>query len=77
MGWKSTKEMRRSKAIDLIENRLDLATNDQLGYALEALGFGDETHLPYYGCNFSVEDDKHFEQNDDDDDDDNEIDFRL
>lgn len=57
MGWKSTKEISREKSIKLIYDRIEDATNDELGNTLESLGFGDNTELPYYGYNFSVGDD--------------------
>lgn len=63
MGWKSTKTLSREKAIRLIEERIYDASNDQLGDALESLGYGDETDLPCFGCNFWVTD------NDDESDD--------
>lgn len=69
MGWKSTKQITREEAIKLIEDRLYDANNEQLGDALESLGYGDEPDLKYYGCNFWVFD---FIENDDNDDNDDE-----
>jgi len=54
MGWKSTKTLTRAKAISLIEERLENASNDELSCALEGIGYGDNGDLPYYGCNFTV-----------------------
>lgn len=56
MGWKSTKDISREKAIQLLYDRIEDASNDELGLALEAIGYGENTDLPHYGCNFSVED---------------------
>lgn len=56
MGWKSTKEITKEKAIELIARRMYSATDNQLAYAVEVLGYGDETDLPYYGCNFMIVD---------------------
>ncbi len=55
MGWKSTKTLTPEKARVLLINRIMEASNDELGLALEALGYGDKTELKYYGCNFSIE----------------------
>lgn len=57
MGWKSTKTIKRSEAIRLIEDYLENATNDELSNALEGIGYGDNIELPHHGCNFTVEDD--------------------
>lgn len=54
MGWKGTKHLSREKAIKLIEDRLYDATNEELGDALESLGYGDDPNLKYIGCNFTV-----------------------
>ncbi len=56
MSWKSTVYISRQTALDLIQKRLLTATNDQLGYAVEYLGYGDDTELEYYGNNFIVQD---------------------
>lgn len=67
MGWKSTKTITRKKAIELIISRALDATEEELSNGLCGLGYGDNPELPYYGCNFSIDD------NDDDNDD--EINF--
>jgi len=54
VGWKSTTDISRSYAIDLIKQRVDEATNDELGNAVEALGYGDDPKLELYGYNFNV-----------------------
>ena len=56
MGWKSTIDLDRQKAIMLINARLLNATNQELGNAMEALGYGENTDLPYYGHNFYITD---------------------
>ena len=59
MGWKSSITLTRNKAISLILERALTATDDELTNALDSLGYGDNTDLPYYGYNFSIgEDDK-------------------
>ena len=67
MGWKSTKQLTRVKAIKLIENRLYDATNEELGNALESFGYGDNPELSHYGCNFWVFDNIETDNDDDDD----------
>jgi len=62
MGWKSTIDITRKTAIDLILSRLDRSiyeemTDEELGDMVENLGYGDDTDLPYYGYNFNVTDD--------------------
>lgn len=54
MGWKSTVDISRDKAIGLIMSRILVASNTELSNALDSFGFGDNSELPYYGCNFSV-----------------------
>lgn len=56
MGWKSTVDITREKAIELIMARIMFSSNRELSNALDALGYGDNTDLPYYGCNFWVGD---------------------
>ena len=56
MGWKSTKEISRIKAIELLSERIYSASDEELSNALESLGFGEESFLPYYGYNFCVTD---------------------
>ena len=58
MGWKSTIKIKREKAIKLILDRLEDCTDDELGDALESLGFGDDPKLPYIGYNFWICDDE-------------------
>ena len=80
MGWKATKTISREKAIDLIVERVLTATNEDLGSALERLGFGDNTSLPHYGYNFVVVSEGHpdlQEENENDEDDDEEDDDLL
>lgn len=57
MGWKSTKQLTRTEAIELIEERLYQASNEELSDALEGIGYGDNLDLKYHGCNFTVTDD--------------------
>lgn len=56
MGWKSTIDISREKAKDLIITRLmqDDVSNDELSLTLEDLGYGENTELEYYGHNFCV-----------------------
>lgn len=54
MGWKSTIDLERSEALELIFKRLSTISNDELGLTLESMGYGDDTDLPYYGYNFSI-----------------------
>ena len=56
MGWKSTEIITRDEAIKLIEARLYEASNYEISTALEALGYGDEESLKYFGHNFIVVD---------------------
>ena len=68
MGWKSTVDITRKKAIQLIidevyKNRYSTLSNEQLANTLEAIGFGDNTELPYYGRNFIVRDNESELQN--------------
>jgi hypothetical protein len=56
MGWKSTIDISRRTAIELIQNRLLTASNDQLSNVVECLGYGDDLNLDFYGHNFSVYD---------------------
>ena len=59
MGWKSTKDINRDKAIKLIHKRLndiDELSNDELSEILTAVGYGDNVDLKYLGCNFTVTD---------------------
>lgn len=54
MGWKGSKQLSREKAIQLIEDRLYEASNEELGDAMESLGYGDNPNLKYIGYNFTV-----------------------
>lgn len=59
MGWKSIIDITRSEAINAIikaENRksLDEMSNEELKERMYGLGIGDETYLPYFGCNFCI-----------------------
>lgn len=54
MGWKSTRTISRSKAISKILSILNECSDEELADALESLGFGDNTDLPYYGNNFII-----------------------
>lgn len=57
MGWKSTKEIDREEAIELIYERIAEVgglSNEELGEILEGIGYGDDRKLPYYGYNFNV-----------------------
>ena len=54
MGWKSTVDISRDKAIGLIMSRILVASNTELSNALDSFGFGDNPELPYHCCNFSV-----------------------
>ena len=53
MGWKSTLELTRKEAIELILNNIDTMSNDELSFMLSA-GFGENLNLPHYGRNFRV-----------------------
>ena len=54
MGWKSTIDITREEAIELILRQITSANNNELSNMLENLGFGDNSDLPYYGNNFYV-----------------------
>jgi hypothetical protein len=57
MGWKSTVDITRDEAKRLIMAKmmiLDHMTNDDLENLVEALGYGEDTSLAYYGHNFIV-----------------------
>ena len=57
MGWKSTIDITRETAILLILSRstdLSSKSNEELEEMLYAIGFGDDTNLPYFGYNFNV-----------------------
>jgi hypothetical protein len=56
MGWKSTKFITREKAIQLILTRIydERTTDTELEDAVEGMGYGDNSNLPYYGHNFRI-----------------------
>jgi len=56
MGWKSTIEITRSKAISSIIEKIINASNYELADILCNLDFGDDVNLPYHGHNFNVVD---------------------
>ena len=56
MGWKSSVEITRQEAINLIISNIYRLSNEELGVGLEGLGFGDNPNLPHYGSNFSITD---------------------
>jgi len=56
MGWKSSIVLTKEKALSLIMSRLLNASNDELGYTLESLGYGENSDLSYFGHNFIVVD---------------------
>lgn len=69
MGWKSTINITRERAIDLILSRLDRSvydnmTDSEIEEMLYKLGFGDETNLPYFGYNFNITDNNDLEYKD-------------
>ena len=56
MGWKSTVTISRKEAIAAIINemsKLSEKSNQELEDMMHGM-FGDDTELPYYGCNFDV-----------------------
>lgn len=57
MGWKATKDLTRAEAIRLIIEATMGSCNCDLPDVLDALGYGDDLELPYYGYNFRVIDD--------------------
>ena len=57
MGWKSTIDITKKEAIRLIFTKMaevHCMSEKELGETLEALGYGEDTKLPYYGHNFNV-----------------------
>jgi|TARA_R110000851_G_scaffold112921_3_gene237297 hypothetical protein len=57
MGWKSTLEITRKEAVSLVHKRLlslDELSDSELESLIEDLGYGDDTNLSHYGCNFSI-----------------------
>jgi hypothetical protein len=59
MGWKSTIDITRAEAKRLILQKLvhfDQMSDRELADMVEALGYGEDTDLEYYGYNFMVKD---------------------
>ena len=57
MGWKSTANISRKEAIQLIFARMSdvhQMSDQELDDMLVTLGYGDNINLPYYGNNFIV-----------------------
>lgn len=68
MGWKSTLDITREQAIEMIMlglNRkpFEEMSNQELEEMLYSLGYGDKPELGYYGYNFSVLNEIKGEQN--------------
>jgi len=60
MGWKSTIDITRRKAIDAIItqiNFLENKSNDEIENMLSQLNFGDDPDKPWNGHNFIIIDD--------------------
>lgn len=53
MGWKSSKEITREKALRDIYNHLEDLSDTELGYVMSTM-FGDDTNLPHFGCNITI-----------------------
>lgn len=64
MGWKSTITITRNRALELIISKLLTCTDSELSDALESLGFGENSNLPYYGYNFMIDNDEEQESDD-------------
>lgn len=61
MGWKSTVDITRNEAIELIFARLSTVhrmSDSELCDLVEQLGYGEDTNLPYYGHNFRISDEE-------------------
>lgn len=56
MGWKSTIDISRHEAMGLIIQFIHEADNEQLSNVLNAIGFGENDLLPYFGHNFNIYD---------------------
>jgi hypothetical protein len=57
MGWKSTIDITRNEAIELITRSLlkvHTMSNQELEDLLENLGYGDDSDKEYFGYNFNV-----------------------
>jgi hypothetical protein len=66
MGWKSTVYISRSEAIRLIADRffkLEYMNNSELEDMVEAMGYGENTNLSYFGHNFTVMNDDDIKDN--------------
>ncbi len=65
MGWKSTIDIKRSEAVELITRemlKIQGLDNYKLGNALESMGFGEDNDKPYFGRNFNVIDDEDYKE---------------
>lgn len=59
MGWKSTIDITRAEAIQVILSSLDKTpyeemSDEELSDIMYALGIGDDIDKPYYGHNFNI-----------------------
>lgn len=54
MGWKSTKNITRADAVNLILQHLMSASDSKIEEVLTNIGFGDDSNLPHYGYNFNI-----------------------
>jgi hypothetical protein len=59
MGWKSTIELTRREAINVIMESLDKTpydemTNEELEDMMYGLNIGDDINKPYFGHNFTI-----------------------
>ena len=54
MGYKSTIDITRHEAIQLIIETCAKINNEALSEVLSTMGFGDNEALPYCGNNFKV-----------------------
>lgn len=57
MGWKSTIDITREEAINLVireMSKVHLMSDHELEDYLELLGFGNDSNLPYHGYNFNI-----------------------
>lgn len=64
MGWKITKTITRNRALDLIMSRLLTCSDRELSNALDSLGFGENSDLPYYCYNFMIDGESEQDVND-------------
>lgn len=56
MGWKSSKKIDRRTAIRKLTDHIASLDNYKLADVMEAVGFGDDFNLDYYGYNFEIVD---------------------